>query len=158
VDAYRLEDAEVAFVMIGSFATKAREAVDRLREAGQAAGLLCLRLLRPFPEAAVRRAVSGVPALAVIDQNLAPGRGGVLHGEMASALYGMPQRPLLASFVGGLGGRDIPSEELYQIFEVTREARRRGEPPPPRLLYTESELRELRKLQAVARAEREATR
>jgi pyruvate ferredoxin oxidoreductase alpha subunit len=153
-EACRLEDAEVVFVMMGSFATKAREAVQRLREAGKRAGLLRLRLLRPFPEAAIREALAAVPGVAVIDQNLAPGRGGVLHAELTSALYQAESRPVLASFIGGLGGRDISPEELYEIFEQTRLAAQRGKPPPPRLLYTDTELRELRKLQALAGAER----
>jgi pyruvate ferredoxin oxidoreductase alpha subunit len=59
------------------------------------------------------------------------------------------------SFIGGLGGRDIPRAELFEIVRVTAEAAERGEAPPPRLLYTQDELRELRKLQTLARAERQ---
>lgn len=155
VEAWRLDDAEYAYVMMGSFATKAQAAVERLREAGVAIGLLRLRLLRPFPAAAIRRALAGKRAVAVIDQNLSMGKGGVLHGELAAALYGQPDAPpILASFIGGLGGRDLPPEEFYAIAEVLREAARTGVTPPPRLLYTEHELRELRKLQAIALAER----
>jgi pyruvate ferredoxin oxidoreductase alpha subunit len=69
-------------------------------------------------------------------------------------LYGQPGAPLLLSFIGGLGGRDLPPEELYQMFEVARAAVATGSVPEPRLLYTSHELRELRKLQAVALNER----
>jgi pyruvate ferredoxin oxidoreductase alpha subunit len=61
---------------------------------------------------------------------------------------------VLVSFIGGLGGRDIADEELFEIARVTAEAGARGRAPPPRLLYTAGELRELRKLQTLARAER----
>jgi len=158
VEAYRTEDAEIVFYMMGSFASKAREAVNRLREAGQRVGLLRPRLLRPFPAGPIAAALAGVQGVAVIDQNLSMGQGGVLHTELAAALYGRPDAPaVLASFVGGLGGREITPEEFYQMAAVTREAVAAGAAPPPRLLYTEAELREIRKLQAVAQAEREET-
>jgi pyruvate ferredoxin oxidoreductase alpha subunit len=58
------------------------------------------------------------------------------------------------SFIGGLGGRDITLEEFYEMAAVTRKAADDGIAPPPRLLYTEEELREVRKLQAIAQVER----
>jgi pyruvate ferredoxin oxidoreductase alpha subunit len=156
VDAYRCEDADVVLVMIGCFATKARDAVDRLRDSGVPVGLLRPRLVRPWPGQALYEALRGKRAVAVIDQNLAPGKGGVLHGELASVLYGQPDAPpVLASFIGGLGGRDISAEEFYQIAALTRAAADSGRTPPPRLLYSEDELREVRKLQAIAHTERE---
>lgn len=158
VEAYRTEDAEIVFYIMGSFATKAREAVDRLREAGQKVGLLRPRLLRPFPAEAITGALEGVQGVAVIDQNLSMGQGGVLHTELGASLYGSPNAPsILVSFIGGLGGREITPEEFYQMAAVTREAVAAGKTPPPRLLYTEAELREIRKLQAVAQVEREET-
>jgi pyruvate ferredoxin oxidoreductase alpha subunit len=90
----------------------------------------------------------------VIDQNLSVGFGGVLHGELAASLCGVPDAPVLASFIGGLGGRDIPPAEFFAIAEVARAAADAGAPPEPRLLYTEDELREMRKLQGIAAAER----
>jgi pyruvate ferredoxin oxidoreductase alpha subunit len=154
VEAYRTDDAEFAFVMMGSFATKAREAVDRLREAGVKIGLVRPRLTRPFPEARLREILTGKRGVTVIDQNLSMGKGGVLHTELASALFGQPDAPVLASFIGGLGGRDISLEEFYEMAAVTRKAAAAKIAPPPRLLYTEDELREVRKLQAIAQAER----
>lgn len=153
VERYRMEDAEFAFFMIGSFATKAQEAVDRLRDAGWPVGLVRPRLVRPWPAAALAAALAGCKAVAVVDQNLSNGYGGILFGELASALYGAKEAPLLASFVGGLGGRDIAAEEFYAMAETLRQAVAAGRAPPPRLLYTEEELREVRKLQAIAHME-----
>jgi len=156
IESYRCDDAEIAFVMIGSFATKAKEAVDRLREAGTAVGLVRPVLLRPFPEAKLRAALCGKKAVVVIDQNISIGKGGVLHGEIASALYGQTGAPgALLSFVGGLGGRDIGAEEFFEMARLAAEAAESGETPPPRLLYTGNELREMRKLQAIAHVEHE---
>jgi pyruvate ferredoxin oxidoreductase alpha subunit len=155
VEAYRTEDADVVFFMIGSFATKAKDAVDRLRDAGKRVGLVRPLLLRPFPEDAIRQALANKKGVAVIDQNLSMGKGGVLHAELASALYGRPDAPkVLASFIAGLGGRDIAPEEFYEMASVTQQAVEEKKTPAPRLLYTNAELREIRKLQAIAHVER----
>jgi pyruvate ferredoxin oxidoreductase alpha subunit len=156
IEAYRCDDADIVFVMLGSFATKARAAVDQLRKAGNKVGLLRPRLLRPFPAEMFRMLLAGKSGVAVIDQNISMGMGGVLHSELAGALYGHPHAPpQLLSFIGGLGGRDISLEEFFEIADVTRNAVAQKHTPPPRLLYTEQELRQMRKLQAVASVERD---
>jgi pyruvate ferredoxin oxidoreductase alpha subunit len=158
VEAYRTDDAEIVYFMMGSFASKAREAVDRLREAGQRVGLLRPRLLRPFPADKLRTLLAGRQAVIVVDQNLSLGKGGILHAELCSVLHGWPDAPaLVTSFIGGLGGRDISTEELFEMVRHTRDALATGEVPAPRLLYTDEELREIRKLQAIARVERSET-
>jgi pyruvate ferredoxin oxidoreductase alpha subunit len=154
VEIYRCDDAEIVYFMIGSFATKAKDAVDRQREAGLKVGLVRPRLLRPYPAEAVRRALAGKQAVAVIDQNLSMGAGGILHAELAAALYGRRGMPVLVSFVAGLGGRDICAEDFYEMTSVAATAARTGIVPEPRLIYTGAELREVRKLQAIAVAER----
>jgi pyruvate ferredoxin oxidoreductase alpha subunit len=155
VETYRSEDAEFVLFMMGSFATKAKDAVDRMREAGWKVGLVRPRLLRPFPDAPLRQALAGKRGVAVIDQNLSMGKGGILHSELASVLYGQPDAPpILASFIGALGGRDIAPEEFVEMIQVLRRAAEEGKTPLPRLLFTGNELREVRKLQAVAHAER----
>lgn len=156
VEAYRIDDAEVVFLMIGAFATKARDAVDHLRDSGIAVGLVRARLIRPWPEARLRQMLGSQRAVVVIDQNLSMGRGGVLFGEVAATLYGLPHAPALLSFVGALGGRDITREEFFEMARAAREAAAGGPVPPPRLLFTAGELREVRKLQAIAHAERKA--
>jgi pyruvate ferredoxin oxidoreductase alpha subunit len=156
IEAYQCDDADIVFVMLGSFATKARAAVDQLRKAGNKVGLLRPRLLRPFPAEMFRNLLAGKSGVAVIDQNISMGMGGVLHAELAGALYGHPHAPpQLLSFIGGLGGRDISLEEFFEMADVTRNAVAMKQTPPPRLLYTEQELREMRKLQAVASVERD---
>ncbi len=155
LETYRSDDAEWVLFMMGSFATKAKDAVDRMREAGWKVGLVRPRLLRPFPDEALRGAMAGKRGVAVVDQNLSMGKGGILHSELASALYGQPGAPaILASFIGGLGGRDISAAEFFEMVKVLRRAAEAGKTPPPRLLFTTEELREVRKLQAVAHAER----
>ncbi len=157
VEAYQTDDAEIVFVMIGSFATKGKDAVDRLREAGCKAGLLQPHLLRPFPAGRFQDLLKHVKGVAVIDQNISMGMGGVLHSELTSALYGQPQAPqIIASYIGGLGGRDISNEEFYEMAKEVINGVKNKQPLAPRLLYTQTELREIRKLQAVAQVERQA--
>jgi len=153
IDCYQMDDAEYVFVMLGSFSTKARDAVDSLRAAGWKIGLLRPRLFRPFPRVQIRELLQGRRAVAVIDQNISMGMGGVLHSEFASALYGATGAPILASYIGGLGGRDISQQEFFAIADELQQAYKIGESPLPRMLYTETELTEIRKLQAIAQAE-----
>ena len=153
IDCYHMDDAEYVFVMLGSFSTKARDAVDSLRAAGWKAGLLRPRLFRPFPQQRIRQLLQGRRAVGIIDQNISMGMGGVLHSEFATALYGLKDAPLLGSYIGGLGGRDINQREFFAIADELKQAYESSESLPPRLLYTQNELIEMRKLQAIAQAE-----
>jgi pyruvate ferredoxin oxidoreductase alpha subunit len=155
VEAWRMDDAEYAFVMMGSFATKAKAAVDRLRENGHRVGLVRPRLFRPFPGAALRAQLTDLKGAAVIDQNLSIGSGGILMGELSAALQGQTNAPLLCSYIGGLGGRDIVQAEFDSIIADVEKSCREGAPPEPRLLFTTDEMREVRKMQAIAAVERE---
>jgi pyruvate ferredoxin oxidoreductase alpha subunit len=87
------------------------------------------------------------------------GKGGVLHAELASVLYGRPDSPaVLASFIGGLGGRDITDEEFFEMARVTRDAVAGNQTPAPRLLYNRDELLQIQKLQSIAHVERRELR
>lgn len=153
LEEYRAEDAEIVFFMIGSFATKAKAAVDSMRLSGHRVGLVRPRLLRPFPDMDIVRAMQGKKGVAVLDQNISFGKGGILFAELASALYNADLRPgVLVSFIGGLGGRDISQEEFYEMARVTARAAVTGVVPPPRLLYTKEELAQMHGLQAMAAA------
>ncbi len=80
--------------------------------------------------------------------------GGVLHSELATALYGLKDAPaVLASYIGGLGGRDVSQQEFFEMIDELKQACDNGETLPPRLLYTQNELTEIRNLQAIAQAE-----
>ena len=156
IEAYCMDDAEIVFVMMGSFATKAKDAVDALRKTGFAVGLLRPRLFRPLPVQQFVQWLCNVKGVAVIDQNISLGMGGVLHSEVAASLYGQPDAPkVIASYIGGLGGRDITTEEFIEMASEVRAAVQQGKTLEPRLLYTQSELLEVRKLQAVAHVERQ---
>ncbi len=151
VEGYRLEDAEDVLIMTNAFASKGKAAVDAAREEGRRVGLLRLRMIRPWPDDAIRHALQGRRAVAVLDQNISPGQGGILFQEIAACLYHEPFRPrALCSFIGGLGGKNISEGEFQAIFEQTAEAGIRGKGIGPVLLYTEAEHRGMTELQMLA--------
>jgi len=137
IEAYRTEGAEVLMLTMGSMGETAEMAIDELREEGVQAGLLKLKLWRPFPVEELRQAVRGAKALIVTDRCLSYGapRGPVAM-EVTSALYGEAQRPAIVNYIIGLGGRDVmvdhfkdmihrgakaaaePSGEAYEIYGV----------------------------------------
>ena len=153
VEEYRAEDADIVFFMIGSFATKAKAAIDLIRSQGVRVGLVRPRLFRPFPDQDIVRALQGKKGVAVLDQNISFGKGGILYAELASVLYNAANRPgVLVSFIGGLGGRDISNEEFFEMVKVTARAAESGKVPQPRLLYTREELAQMHGMQAIAAA------
>ena len=97
---------------MGSMCGTARDAVDALRDAGEAVGLLKLRLFRPLPVQALRLALAGVDTVLVLDRNHSPGLGGVLHQELRAALYGMPDAPQVHGYLAGVGGVNVSPERI----------------------------------------------
>lgn len=114
---YRMDDAEVALVLIGSTAGTAKACVDMLREQGVKAGLLKLRVFRPFPMEEVAAALSHVKAVAVMDKSEGnSGCGGPLYAEVRSACYDLEQHPKMIDVVYGLAGRDCTVEDVARVY------------------------------------------
>ncbi|MBM4079136.1 MAG: pyruvate ferredoxin oxidoreductase [Planctomycetes bacterium] len=111
---YRLRDAEIAILVLGSTAGTSKVAIDELREQGVKAGLLKLRCFRPFPGQQIREAVKHLKALAVMDRSISFGLGGPVFNEVRSALHGVSLP--LAPYVYGLGGREIRVSHIKGVF------------------------------------------
>ena len=140
--------------MSNAFATKGKAAVDAARARGRRVGLLRLRVVRPWPGAALVNALRGRRAVAVLDQNLAPGLGGILYQELCASVYHEPDRPrAMCSFIGGLGGKDISEGEFEALFARTSEAGERGQGIGPVLLYTEEEHKQMEQAIEIAHKE-----
>jgi pyruvate/2-oxoacid:ferredoxin oxidoreductase alpha subunit len=118
VEEYRLHDAELVLVTSSTPAMTARVAIDVLRERGVAAGLLRLRVFRPFPADALRRALAGKQAVVVLDRSCSFGHHGIFYQETKSALYELPaaERPPMRGIIAGLGGSDITPEDIEQML------------------------------------------
>lgn len=115
LERYRCEGAELVIATLGSMCGTAREAVDELRAAGIAAGLLKVRLFRPLPAEALRAALAGVRDVLVLDRNFSPGSGGVLHQELRGALFGMQNAPRVHGCLAGVGGVNVPVAKIMEL-------------------------------------------
>jgi pyruvate ferredoxin oxidoreductase alpha subunit/phenylglyoxylate dehydrogenase alpha subunit len=120
LDLYRMEDAEIALVCMGSPAGTARVVIDEMREKGFKVGMVRIRVLRPFPTEEIRRALSAVKAVGVIDRNVSFASGyGVGFLETKLAFSGYPQPPII-DFIGGLGGSDIKMDDIRTAILLTQ--------------------------------------
>lgn len=150
VEPFQLDDADYVLVMSNTFATKGKAAVERWRSQGKKVGLLRLRVLRPFPAQAITAALAGRKAVAVVDQNLAPGLGGITYQEIVTALYHEKTRPPVVSLIGGLGGKDISDTEFDVALTDMERAAAGDVRLGPRLLYTKAEQERMRALLRIA--------
>ncbi len=122
VDAYQLEDAEIAVVTIGSMAGTAKYVVNQLREKGIKAGALQLRVFRPFPVQEIRDALKNVKVIGVMDRSAGLGTNEApVCTEVRAALH--QTAPSIHSYIGGLAGRDISDKTFHKIFSELIEIR-----------------------------------
>ncbi len=118
IDAYEMDDAEIAVVVVGSTAGTLKVIVDQLRQEGVKAGVLRLRTFRPFPAEDLKSALKSVKAIAVMDKSMSFGAfGGAVFNEVRNALYDVEKRPTIVSYIFGLGGRDYSPHDLRRIYE-----------------------------------------
>jgi pyruvate ferredoxin oxidoreductase alpha subunit len=122
-ESYRLDDAEVALVMMGSTAGTAKDVIDDYRARGVKVGMLKLRLFRPFPAREIAAALKGRKAVGVLDRAVSFGAvGGPLFSEVRSALYGQPGAPPVLNWMYGLGGRDCDLRQIASVIDRLVEA------------------------------------
>ncbi|MFH1540339.1 MAG: pyruvate ferredoxin oxidoreductase [Elusimicrobiota bacterium] len=115
---YKLDDAEVVIVCMGSTAGTTKFVVDELRAKGIKVGLLKPRVFRPFPYREIARELSKIKALAVLDRSdTFSSYGGPLFTEITSALFTSNFQVPTANYVYGLGGRDMNTEQIKSVFE-----------------------------------------
>jgi len=158
IEEFMLDDADYVFVMTNSFASMGKAEIKRLRREGKKIGLVRLRMIRPFPHEELQRVLGGRKGIAVIDQNISVGKGGILFSEIASALYGLSERPpLLLSVIGGLGGRRFrPGEFDTVLARLENPPESPADRAKPLLLFTADECREVGRFFAIAREGDEA--
>jgi pyruvate ferredoxin oxidoreductase alpha subunit len=124
---YRLDDADVAIVVLSSAAGTVKDVVDEFRSKGIKAGLLKPRVFRPFPHDEITDALKNTKAVAVLDRADSFGAaGGPLFPELRSALYDVPKPPKMINKIFGLGGRDFTLEDARGVFNELVEIRDTG--------------------------------
>ena len=118
VEAYLADDADVLILTMGSMGETAQLAIDELRAKGVKAGLIKLRLWRPFPFAEIKAAAKNAKKLIVTDRAVSfGGPGGPVFSEIKSALYAETKRPAIYNYIYGLGGRDVTVKDFVGMFE-----------------------------------------
>jgi len=129
VEEFMTDGADVVFFMQGGHAVTARFAIQHMRDKGLKVGLVRLRTIRPYPTDRVKEVLSKFKVVGVIETNMGLGSvssGGVLYAEACAALYESAQRPLVLSFMAGMGGEAIVLKEFYWMTEKMTEAQKRG--------------------------------
>ncbi len=116
VEGYDMDDAEVVIVALGTTVETARVAAQELREEGVKAGVVGIRVFRPFPFDQVRDMLENAKSIAVLDRSSPGGAMGAFFNEVSAALYTTPNRPLITNYIYGLGGRDFSVAEAKRIF------------------------------------------
>lgn len=118
VETYKTDGAETLFLTMGSIGQTVEIAVDELRAQGKPAGLIKLRLWRPFPFEEFRAAVKGAKRIIVIDRAISyGGPGGPVASEIRSAMYGEDNMPTVTNFICGLAGRDVTPKDYIGMYE-----------------------------------------
>jgi pyruvate ferredoxin oxidoreductase alpha subunit len=127
VEPYLMEDAEVALIGMGSMAGTIRYVVDELRSEGVKAGMIKLRLFRPFPAEYIKKAVGDVPVLGVMEKCISFGApASPLMEEIMTAYYLDKKKPTMANYVVGLGGRDVSPDMIREAFDSLLKVKETG--------------------------------
>ena len=114
---YKLEDAEIAIVCMNSTAGTAKAVVNKLRNTGIKAGLLKIRVYRPFPGEEVAQALSNLKAVAVLDKSDSlNGIGGALFEDVTSSIYVSNQHVPIVNYIYGIGGRDTTEKDIESVY------------------------------------------
>lgn len=115
---YMLDDAQMAIVVLGSTAGTTKVVIDELRKDGILAGLLKIRLYRPFPAEEIAKVLANIPVVAILDRaDSLSNMGGPVFIDVKSALYNLENRPKLINYIYGLGGRDTTLHHIREVYQ-----------------------------------------
>ena len=117
VEEYKLDDAQIALVAMGSVCGTIKDVIDAQREKGKKIGLLKIVTYRPFPGEAIKKALKGIPYVGVIDKDISLGSAGAVFTELSAVFNDKDKK--ISGFVAGLGGRDITPDTINGIIEST---------------------------------------
>ena len=117
VEEYEMNDADAVIMTMSSASGTTKTVVDKMRKEGKKVGLLKLRMFRPFPYERVKKALEGKKAVAVLDRAASYGAHAPIYTDTKDALYDSDEKPLLQSFVFGIGGRDLSDFHIEKVFD-----------------------------------------
>ena len=117
VEKYKTEDADFVIITLGTLSGLVTQVVDELRASGKKAGLLRIRYMRPFPDEEIVEALQNVKAVAVLEKDISFGAEGTVFTNVNSVLKKSHLDISAVNYIGGLGGKDISTQEIEGIFE-----------------------------------------
>jgi pyruvate ferredoxin oxidoreductase alpha subunit len=124
---YKLDDAEIAIVCMNSTAGTTKFVVDNLRAKGIKAGLLKLRMFRPFPAEEIAESLSHLKAVAVLDKaDSLNAAGGALFEDITSAMYVNKKQVPIVNYIYGIGGRDTTANQIESVYSDLLEIAKTG--------------------------------
>ncbi|MBD3798602.1 MAG: 2-oxoacid:ferredoxin oxidoreductase subunit alpha [Epsilonproteobacteria bacterium] len=135
VEAYNMEDAEVAVVCMGTSVETAQEVSDELREQGIKAGVVGIRVFRPWPMEQLAMVLKNVKAIGALDRSSPHGTFGALYNEIAGTLINSGNKVVLTNYIYGLGGRDLTKAHLVGIYNDLKANAEAGKPTTPLQQY-----------------------
>lgn len=125
---YKMEDAEIAVVCMNSTAGTTKTVVDELREKGIKAGMVKVRVFRPFPAEEIAEALGNLKAVAIMDKaDSLNAMGGALYEDVISSMYTAKKQVPAVSYVYGIGGRDTTSNNIHEVFDYLAQVAKTGE-------------------------------
>lgn len=125
---YIMEDAEIAVVCMNSTAGTTKTVVDELREKGIKAGMVKVRVFRPFPAEEIAEALGNLKAVAIMDKaDSLNAMGGALYEDVISSMYTAKKQVPAVSYVYGIGGRDTTSNNIHEVFDYLAQVAKTGE-------------------------------
>jgi len=116
VETYMTEDADVAIVCMGTSVETAVEVIKELRKDGVKAGVIGVRVIRPWPLAYMLESLKGIKAIATLDRSSPNGAMGMLYNELAGSLVNSDEKVILTNYIYGLGGRDLTKAHIKDVF------------------------------------------
>jgi pyruvate ferredoxin oxidoreductase alpha subunit len=123
---FMTEDAETIIVGMGTVSAAAKTAVKQMRKKGEKVGYVKMRWFRPFPSEDLRKVLSKVSSVGVIDRDFAhggPDDAGILFNEIRATMYKSRTRPPMIDFIAGLAGREISIEDVVSMYHKSQKAK-----------------------------------
>ena len=126
IEKYKCDDADLVMLTMGTMGSEARLTVDKLRNEGYKVGSARVRVYRPYPVEEILKLAKNVQMISTIDRHISFGMEGFLSSETKTALFNQKDRPMIASFIAGLGGRDVTADSIERMAQKSLKSMREG--------------------------------
>ena len=126
IEKYKCDGADLVMLTMGTMGSEARLTVDKLRNEGYKVGSARVRVYRPYPVEEILKLAKNVQMISTIDRHISFGMEGFLGSETKAALFNQKDRPMVASFIAGLGGRDVTADSIERMAQKSLKSMREG--------------------------------